>query len=89
MRQRVLQQGQQLRHIQPAQEQLGHLPQEPARRGQAQRAARAVIRGNPPDLQRRRHPACQVAIRGDKRGALAACGRVEQAMRDGRCLCAG
>ena len=53
--QRMFQQGQQGFGIQLAQEQIAHVTQEPTRRRQMQRQARAVVGQDVPPVQRRGH----------------------------------
>ena len=69
---------------------LGHRPrgmaQEPPRRGELQRLARAIIGHDPPTPQSRCDPPCQHPIRRDQRRAHALLCRLAQHQRHGHCL---
>ena len=81
--QRMLEQGEQAggRHLRS--NQLGHLAQEPSRRGQRQRPAGAVVGLDPPAVERCGDLPGERAVGGDERGALSGLDRLAQHQRDG------
>ena len=81
-RQRVLQDHQQPVDRQRLAEQPRDVAQEQPRGGQGQRLARAVVRDQPPAVQRRLHPPRDGAVGGDQRDGLAAFHRLADRQRD-------